>query len=105
MMNLSSKPYTQELISRVNSRKTKVVEVKPSTKSELVFKVFRPKVPKSGKSIYDGFYIRKLDGTEFVYHIESELFIARMNGKDGRVWVDENYDEIHKRIQKVLDNE
>lgn len=62
----------------------------------------KPKIPKSGKSLYKEFYIRSLDNTELIYHIPSGLFVARMNGTDGRLWIIKNRDEIDKRIQQVL---
>lgn len=84
-------------------------EIKPLAKNDFLFNT-KPKIPKSGTSLYDGFYIRQYSGTEFIYHIESGLYVARMNKSlktpmEARVWIDENYDEIMRRINLVLDVE
>lgn len=93
--------YTEELIARTNQPKAKGLKITPSAKNEILFKM-KPKIPKSGKSLYKEFYIRSLDNTELIYHIPSGLFVARMNGTDGRLWIIKNRDEIDKRIQQVL---
>jgi len=103
------KSYSEELNRRLESPKAKGLKFKPSARNELLFKT-KPKIPKSGTTIYDGFYIRKLDGTELVYHIESGLFVARMNKQlrepmEARVWIDENFSEILKRVKEVTDVE
>lgn len=102
-MELTGKPYTDELIRRSYEVKLDKVEVKPSAKSEILFKM-KPKIPKSGITLYEGFYIRKLDNTELIYHVESGLFVARMNNNmNARFWIDENEDEILKRVKEVTD--
>ena len=98
------KPYSQSLIDRLNAPKHKGIEISPCAKSEVLHKM-KPKIPKSGKSIYKGFYIRPLEKTELIYHIESGLFVAAMNGTDARVWIIRNQEEIDRRIKEVLDVE
>ena len=102
-MKNSTKPYTEELLLRIHKKRMGIT-VKPSAKSETLFNM-KPKIPKSGNSRYRGFYIRPLENTEFIYHIDSELFVARMNKSinppmEARKFIDERYDDIMERIQK-----
>ncbi len=109
-MKSCSKPYTEELIRKSYELKPKdKVVVKATAKSDSLFKM-NPKIPKSGTSLYDGFYIRKMDKTEYIYHVESRLFVAIMNKHckkpmEARIFIDERYDEIMEKIKEVTDVE
>lgn len=99
------KPYSLELIQRSNKSKIQSVKIKPLAKTDFLFRT-KPKFPKAkaSKSFYKGFWIREVEKTEFIYHVESELFVARMNKflkqpMEAKSWIDNNMQEIHKRIK------
>ena len=59
---------------------------------------FKPKIPKSGKNLYEGFYIRTMMGFDYIYDIESTIFVASIQHMDSREWIDQNQKTIKRKL-------
>lgn len=65
----------------------------------------KPKVPKSGKSLYGDFYLRSLKDFTHIYWKHDGLYIASLpTPKDGRQWIDKNIDKINTRKWIMFDD-
>ena len=102
-MKSHSKPYSEELIRRTETKKSKseVNNITPLAQNYWLLK-HKPKIPKSGKSLYKGFYIRTKDKFEHIHHIESGLYVVSVEA-NARQWIDERYNEIMERINEVME--
>ena len=70
--------------------------------SNLSIKLKPTKYPKGkSKKVYRGILMRPLGHFNHLYHIESNLYIVSLlkDKYDPFVWIDDNYDEIIKRIR------
>lgn len=101
-MGLYSKQLEERYLKEYYDRKHSIaIEVRKTPKSDSLFKI-QPKIPKSGKSLYRGLYLRKLGGLNYIYDIENVLFVAVIDGECcPKEWIDKKYSEIRRRIDNV----
>ena len=63
---------------------------------------FKPKIPKSGKSLYRNIYMRSNKGFTYLYDIESTIYIIALHDQiDVKKWIDNNYEQIIRRVKNA----
>jgi len=64
--------------------------------------LFKPKIPKSGKTIYKQVYIRSVKSFNYLYDIDTSIFLCSLlKDKEPKVWIDKNESEIKRKLNEL----